>query len=120
MNKKIIKTAFYGMVLFLLSLPLIAGAQPQVPTGGPTTVGQVYDLFLIIMRWIFAGAMVIAMIMIVWGGVSYMTAGGDEEKIGAAKKRVIWGLVGAAIIIGAWALITIIANLLKINVPLPA
>lgn len=120
MSKKIIKTAFYGMVLSFLVLPLIVAAQPQVPTGGPTTVANVYDIFLTVMRWVFAFAMVLALIIVVWGGITYMTAGGDEEKVGAAKKRIIWGLVGIIIIIAAWALVTIIARFLGITVPIPA
>ena len=120
MSKKLIKTAFYGMISSFLTWPMIAiGAEPTPPSGGPTTIEDLYNKFLTIMRWVFGFALALAMIMIVWGGITYMTAGGDEEKVGAAKKRVIWGLVGAAIIIATWAILTIIKNWLGITVTLP-
>lgn len=124
MSKKIIKTAFYGMVLSFLVLPLTVAAQ-YIPTGPgqrqvpekPFTVEGLYGIFKNLANWIFAFALLLAVIMIIWGGVSYMTAGGDEEKIGTAKKRVIWGLVGVAIILAAWGLIYLVGNILGITVP---
>jgi len=40
----------------------------------------------------------IALIVLLAGGISYMTAGGNEEKIGKAKKIITNGLIGAAIV----------------------
>jgi len=47
----------------------------------------------------------VAVIFIIWGGIAYMMAGGDDTKIETAKKRIITGIIGAAIIIGVGAII---------------
>ena len=48
----------------------------------------------------------IMMLGIVAGGVLYITAGGDEERTGLAKKILINSVIGVAIIYGAFALVS--------------
>jgi len=43
-------------------------------------------------------AIAIAVIMIIIGGIKYITAGDDEEKTKSGKKTIINGLIGAAIV----------------------
>lgn len=83
------------------------------------TVDELYGIVVNVMNYFFSFALAIAVILIVIGGVTYMTAGGEEEKIATAKKRVIWGLVGALIIALAWGLIYMIAYLFDIELIIP-
>lgn len=48
----------------------------------------------------------IMLLGIVAGGVLYMTAGGDEERTGLAKKIVMNSIIGVVIIYGAFALVS--------------
>lgn len=119
MHKKIIRVVLSAVTPVYLFLPALAFAQIPPPAGGPRSVGELFNLFISILGWVFSFAVVLAILLIIWGGVTYMTAGGDDTKIGNAKKRIIWGLVGVAIIIGAWAIIYIVASILNIQVQLP-
>lgn len=47
---------------------------------------------------------IVAVVMILLGGFKWMTAGGEEEKVGEAKKFIIQGIVGLVIILSAWAI----------------
>ena len=47
---------------------------------------------------------IIAVIVIIWGGFKWMTAGGDSGKVDAAKKLIIQGIVGLVIILLAFAI----------------
>jgi len=47
---------------------------------------------------------VIAVIIILWGGFSWMTAGGNDEKVTQARKIIFSGIIGLAIILSAWAI----------------
>jgi len=47
---------------------------------------------------------IIAVIIVLVGGFKYMTAGGSEEKVGDAKKWIISGIIGLAIILSAYAI----------------
>jgi len=118
---KKIKKITYSLIVSLLTLPFIVGAaEPNIPSeGSVNTIDEVYELFLQIVNYVFGFAFGVAIILIVWSGISWMTAGGDEERIGKARKNLLYGLVGIAIIIGVYTLIRIVAGLLGITDALP-
>ena len=47
---------------------------------------------------------IIAVIIILLGGFSWMTSGGNEEKVAKAKKLIIAGVIGLAIILSAYVI----------------
>ncbi len=53
---------------------------------------------------------VIAVILVLWGGFKWMTAAGDEGKIGEAKKLMGAGVVGLVIILAAFAIASFVVN----------
>lgn len=55
---------------------------------------------------------IIAVVIVLLGGFKYMISGGNEEKTGEAKKLIVSGIIGLAIILSAWAITTfVISNL---------
>lgn len=53
---------------------------------------------------------IIAVSLIVYGGFVYMTAGGNEEKVGQAKKILINSTIGLVIILSAFAITQFVLN----------
>ena len=53
---------------------------------------------------------IVAVVIILIGGFTWMTAGGNEEKVGEAKKWIFAGIIGLAIILSAYALATFVIN----------
>lgn len=53
---------------------------------------------------------IVAVIIILLGGFKWMTAGGNEDKVGEAKKLIIAGVIGLIIIIAAFAIATFVLN----------
>lgn len=53
---------------------------------------------------------IIAVVIILVGGFKWMTAGGNEEQVGDAKKWIFSGVIGLAIILSAYALASFIIN----------
>ncbi len=47
---------------------------------------------------------IIAVVIILLGGFKWMTAGGEEEKVGEAKKLISAGIVGLIVILSAYAI----------------
>lgn len=64
-------------------------------------------------RWVAAIALPIAAIFIIYSGFLFVTAGGNQSKIDAAKTTFYWTIIGAAIVVGAWALATAIVDFAK-------
>ena len=59
------------------------------------------DTVMTISDWIFWIAFVLAGIVIVYGGIMFMTAAGDPEKAGKAKKVLAYGIIGIVVAIVA-------------------
>lgn len=57
------------------------------------------------------GALLI--ILIVYGGVTWMTAGGNEERVGKAKKTIIYSVIGVVVIIGSWSITFFISSTIE-------
>lgn len=55
---------------------------------------------------------IVAVVIILIGGFEWMTAGGSEDKVETAKKRIMYGIIGLAIILSAWAITKFVLNAL--------
>lgn len=53
---------------------------------------------------------VLAIVMLVWGGVMYLTSAGDEKRADSAKAIVKWAIIGIAVALASLVLVTQIAN----------
>lgn len=53
---------------------------------------------------------IIAVVIILIGGFKWMTAGGNEEKVGEAKKLIVAGVIGLVIILAAFGVATFVIN----------
>ncbi len=47
---------------------------------------------------------IVAVVIILIGGAKWMTAGGNEDKVGEARQLIVSGIIGLAIIMSAWAI----------------
>lgn len=56
---------------------------------------------------------VVAIVIILLGGFKWMTAAGNEEKVGDAKKLLIAGVIGMLIILSAFAITTFVLGSLQ-------
>ncbi len=53
---------------------------------------------------------IIAVVIVLMGGFKYMISGGNEEKVGEAKKLIVSGIIGLAIILSAWAITSFVVS----------
>jgi hypothetical protein len=53
---------------------------------------------------------VVAVVMIMYAGFLFVTAGGEPGQITKAKDALLWGVIGAAILLGAWVISTAIST----------
>jgi len=120
--KKIIKVASFITLLSFLVVPAVTFAQADVDVFGGYEAevrGEIgasdTDIRVVIARIIrtamgFLG--IVAVVIILIGGFKWMTAGGGEEKVGEAKKLIIAGIIGLAIILAAWAIASFVLSTL--------
>jgi Zn-dependent protease with chaperone function len=77
--------------------------------GNPTPVDARYTVVNMIK--IFLGFLgILAVILVLYAGFLWMTAGGNEEKISEAKKILTAGIIGLVIILSAYAIANFVIN----------
>lgn len=69
-----------------------------------TGLGKVKDILNLIIGILF----VLVTLWFIWGIIQYVMAGGEEAKIKTGKDHMIWGIIGMAVMAGAWGLANVI------------
>ncbi|MEO5927710.1 MAG: pilin [Patescibacteria group bacterium] len=112
--------AAFGLTL-MLALPTVAFAQSDSLNVNDLGVGAVQSSIklgsgdvrqtaarIINVALGFLG--IIAVVIVLLGGFKYMVAGGNEEKTSEAKKLIVSGIIGLAIILSAWAITSFVVS----------
>lgn len=66
--------------------------------------GNLPEVIASIIRTILGFLGIVAVVIILMGGFQWMTAGGSEEKVKGAKRRIIQGIIGLVIVASAFAI----------------
>lgn len=77
---------------------------------GETTIT---DIIAAVIQAVLGLVGIIFFIMIIYGGVTWMTAAGNPEKIGKAKKLIINAIIGLAIVTAAYSISYFVASALE-------
>ncbi|MBT4121017.1 MAG: hypothetical protein HOD54_03170 [Candidatus Magasanikbacteria bacterium] len=108
-----IAAVFVMGLLFVPALPVVADDDPVAPVDPfgigyadetglgkedvRTTIASIINVALGLLG-------IVAVVIVLWGGFRWMTAGGNEEKVGEARKIIFSGVIGLAIILSAYAI----------------
>ena len=102
-----------ALVLLVPVLVLAALPNPTLPvTGSAITLQEIQDRIEQIARFLIIVGVILAVIFIIWGGIAYMFAGGDETKSTAAKDRIKNGIIGAAVVLAVGVILQTVAGLI--------
>ena len=113
MKKNILKKVGSGMTLGLTLFPFLALAYiGQVPGPIITSPVQISDLVQRILNWVGGIVMTIALVMLLWAAILYLTAGGSEDRATRAKNYLIYAIVGITVAILAFSVQPLITTIL--------
>lgn len=139
--KKYSVSLFAFFVIFLLViLPALSFAQNNSGTGSPidnsgtgspapnvpsatnadgtlknpiSKVGSIEDFIRLILEGVIKIGMPIIALAIVYSGFLFIAAQGRPEKLKEAKNAILYTLIGATVLLGAWAIAQLIADTVK-------
>lgn len=57
----------------------------------------------------------LALVMFVWGGVQWLTSGGNRDKIQKGKQTLIWAVAGLVFIFSAYAVVNVVLEALSVT-----
>lgn len=122
--KKILKTTIQILTGIGAALTLMAGkalatsAAVQEGTEAAYVEGMPRDLMLVINR-VSSTALgivaLIAIIMLIYGGIRYITSGGDSKKVTDAKNTILYAIIGLIISFLSYAIINFVIGTLTTN-----
>lgn len=96
-----IKKIFFFIISFAIILaPSAVFAQwvsPEVPVGSNLPDVTIGEVILQITNWILGFVTAIAVLALIWGGVRYLTAAGDDSQVEKAKNIITQAIIGLVI-----------------------
>lgn len=101
------------LTLAVLAVPAVASAQVSTGNFGATFGLGTADLestVVKIVQWVLGFLGLIAVIMILYGGFMWMTAGGNEDKVATAKKIITAAVIGLIVVLLAWAVVIFVVG----------
>jgi len=81
---------------------------------GLTSIPQVQALLGVIADWMYSFALIVGVIMFLWGGFLYYTSADNPEQLEKAKKTLLFGVIGLVVAIIASDIPTVITNFLGV------
>lgn len=116
---KMLATGMSAVMLgFLYSKSVLAGSYENITAGLDKTQDAAGGLEMngviktIITTMLFVVG-ILAVIMIIYGGIRYVTAHGDKTQVASAKDTVVYAVVGLVVAIVAYALVDWVVNLFQ-------
>lgn len=79
------------------------------PTGVPTDIRVA---IMNVTNWILGFIAIVATLVIIYGGVQYLTAGGNEDSVANAKKTISYGIIGVVIAGLAYAMVIVVSTVI--------
>jgi len=113
-NKYMKITLITLLTLSLLLTPIITYAAPTFSFDGDNRIGKALDvpdedpetITLSFLQWFFGALGLISVVIILYGGFSWMTAAGNEEKLSRAKKIITYAVIGMMVMLTAFILVS--------------
>ncbi len=107
--KKLVTLTTLGVMFALSVLPVLA-LETGIDYGTATGLGtkDIREGVMSIVNVLLGFLGILAIIIILWGGFRWLTSGGNEEKVGEAKKIITAGIIGLVIIFTAYAIATFV------------
>lgn len=103
-------------------LPAIVHAQDRpLISPPPGSIGanvKVQDFTQLIIQWISYGAIFLAFIYLMFGGIRWITSRGDKQAVESARKHIVSAIIGLVVVLGAYFILNMVFNVLGTDNPL--
>lgn len=116
-TKKIISLASLEIASIALPTAVLAQGDPNIVP--QDTLGKITDIVAIIraiVQFILVVAFVLAFIMLLIGGIRWITAGGDEKGVAGARNMITAALIGLVIVLVAYAIILLVEKFFGVTI----
>ena len=92
---------------------LLGVTPPSVVPLPSTGSGDIYSTAVGIFNYALMFVGLVALAFLVWGGVLFVTSGGDEAKVTKARNTILYAVVGIVVVLLAIGIINWLKNFAK-------
>ncbi|MBU3999585.1 pilin [Patescibacteria group bacterium] len=78
----------------------------------PTTTNTTEELVSSIVSWLLGITSAVVIIFLVYGGIMYITASGDENQIEKSKKIINYAIIGLFLVLISYSVVTTLNNII--------
>ena len=110
---KVYKIIFITLLFLAVSHTGLAYQLAYLPPGQPITFTEIDNIIYMLANFLIVSSVLLAIIFIVWGGITYMSAGADATKVTEAQTRIKNGVIGAAVVLGVGVIMQTIAGIVS-------
>lgn len=103
---------FFAPLATLAATADTSAILPECAATGACRFCDMVNVFITLGRWLVAASGGLALLMVVWAGVSLATSGGNAEKIQAAKKNIGGAILGMGAVLLAFQFVSILVAFL--------
>lgn len=104
---------FLALSIEISGIPQRIQPPTGVPSGGLLSGGP--NILQVALNLLFLFAILLALFMIIFSGIQWITSSGDKQKVAAARNRLTYSLIGLLIIAFSFVIINTILDLLGYN-----
>ncbi|MBI2482418.1 MAG: hypothetical protein HYV76_02580 [Candidatus Vogelbacteria bacterium] len=111
---------YLALILIIITLLSVGGVAYAANVGenisvrfqidNPTNIDNVQDLLKTLLNLVIQIGVPILVIAIIYVGFLFVQAQGNESKLSEAKEAFFWTIIGAAIVLGAFVISSVIQN----------
>lgn len=112
----IIPTVAYVIALLSPSSILAIVPSGELVPSNIRPISNIVSVVRAIIQFILVIAFVLAFVMLLIGGIRWITAGGDEKAVGSARNMITAALIGLVVVLVAYALIKLVETFFGVNI----
>lgn len=121
--KKLLAATSTGITYLFVTASVFAAPGDSVNLNDPAglsknTAIKAENLPSFFINWIFIIGIVLAIIYLMYGGIKWITSGGDKSKVESARKHIIAAIAGLFVVAGTFFIISMIFGFLGAENPL--
>ncbi len=84
--------------------PIQINSVGGIPQGGPDALANIVGTGL---ELLVLAAVILCLLYLVWGGINWMMSEGDKQRLGNARQKVVYSIIGLAIVFMAFLMINV-------------
>jgi len=109
------KLALLSYVFLIPVISFAIGQNPDCSPGSgricnPISTNTINDFIQTFLTGVLKVGIPVVALAIIYCGFLFVAARGNSEKLGKAKDALLYTLIGAAVLLGSWAIATLISN----------